>query len=46
MGVGDMGDWETRTLIGFPLLSTTPSAFFTQGAVQRGVSGNFGHSGD
>ena len=22
MGVGDMGHWEIRTLIGFPLLST------------------------
>ena len=32
MGVGDTGHWETRTLIGFPLLSspppTTPCAFF------------------
>ena len=28
MGVGDMGHWETRTLIGFPLLSTAPCAFF------------------
>ena len=27
MGVGDMGHWETRTLIGFPLLSTAPCAF-------------------
>ena len=24
MGVGDTGHWETRTLIGFPLLSSTP----------------------
>ena len=24
MGVGDMGHWETRTLIGFPLLSSAP----------------------
>jgi len=23
MGVGDMGHWETRTLIGFPLLSSS-----------------------
>ena len=24
MGVGDTGHWETRTLIGFPLLSPSP----------------------
>ena len=47
MGVGDMGHWETRTLIGFPLLTSAPQCILhPRRAVQRGVSGNFGHSGD